>query len=118
MPLDANNLQEIDEFSQEINCHMIILLKESEQGNVIVRSREKDRFHDKKISTSELVEHILKLNQDNFEPMNRIESKAHTTERADHERHDVNVTVNFVFETTDKYSSNYKRRYEHQVGTY
>lgn len=61
---------------------------------------------------------ILKNNQESYNDLNlqcsnlvRSESKALTSER----EHEFNRVINILFETTDKCSSNLKRRFEHQV---
>lgn len=116
--IDAANLEEVDEQCIELNCQHVVLLKESEKGSVIIRSRERDRFHDKKVSWLKMCEYMLEIvNQDNhaefvssLSNLSRNESKVLSSEQ-----HESYTNLNIVFETLEKFSSNMKRRHEHQV---
>lgn len=41
--IDSNSLDEIEEQSRELNVTHSIILKENEQGSVLIRSWERDR---------------------------------------------------------------------------
>lgn len=123
--LDITNLQDVDETCLELNCPHIILMKDSEDRNVIVRSREKDRFNDKKVLVNDVVDllaKVAKISQkesrdcvsDQLYPFNnlvRSESKVSNAEK----EHECNSTLIVIFETLEKLAANLKRRYENQV---
>lgn len=115
--IEANNIEEIQEQCSELKVPHVIMLKDSEQGSVRVRSWERDRFQEKTFSTTELTENMQRLlkswnenHQEQTVPLSRSESKS--GEKQEHS-HDVNVNVIFV--TVEKLSANARRRYDNQV---
>ncbi|XP_054261632.1 eIF-2-alpha kinase GCN2-like isoform X1 [Macrosteles quadrilineatus] len=110
--LDSNqNLEEIQNFAQELCVPHIVMLKDTDPGFVRIRTLNKDRFQEKRVSQSECVEHLVRLSQTSESVSNslsRSESKTSTVIT------DTPV-VNVSFLIGEKLSSTMKRRYESQV---
>lgn len=115
--IEANNMEEIQEQCNELKVPHVIMLKDSEQGSVRVRSWERDRFQEKTVNVADLTENmqkILKNWNDNGhnEQLVRSESKSGCAEKQEH-GHEANVNVIFV--TNEKLSANARRRYDNQI---
>lgn len=117
--IEANNMEEIQEQCNELKVSHVVMLKDTEQGTVRVRSWEKDRFQEKTFTVAELTENmqrILKTWNENGHgeqaQLLRSESKSSYSEKQEH-GHDANVNVLFV--TNEKLSANARRRYDNQI---
>ncbi|KAG5896432.1 hypothetical protein JTB14_022511 [Gonioctena quinquepunctata] len=112
--IESTNIEEIQEQVNDLKVNHIVMLKDNEHGVVRVRSWDKDRFQEKSFATSELIENMQRIikswNEGGHENMplsvlSRSESKTHLQE--------ANVDVLYV--TTDKISSNSRRKYDNQI---
>lgn len=115
--IEANNMEEIQEQCNELNVPHVVMLKDSEQGTVRIRSWERDRFQEKTVIIAELPENIQRIlkswnENGHYEQLMRSESKSGCMEKQEH-GHDANVNVIFV--TNEKLSANARRRYDNQI---
>lgn len=145
--IETSNNVEVQEQLLELGVSVAIILKDDDQGLVRVRRWDKgskerydwfffyykqiiiivclisyDKFQEKLYTTSDLVENIQKMLRrndsvtDNVQAPNvlsRSDSKTSYAEKADSE-----PVVDIMFVTSDRVSSNARRRYENQVGIY
>lgn len=115
--IEANNMEEIQEQCNELKVPHVVMLKDTEQGTVRVRSWERDRFQEKTFNVGELTENMQRIlkswnengNSEQQMSLSRSESKTSYMEHA----HDANVNVIFV--TNEKLSANARRRYDNQI---
>ncbi|XP_046402509.1 eIF-2-alpha kinase GCN2 [Ischnura elegans] len=56
----VQNVEDIQDYCQDLGIPHIVILKDTETGAVRVSTWEKDRYNERKINISELVEHLLK----------------------------------------------------------
>lgn len=110
--IEANNIEEIQEQCSELKVAHVVMLKDTEQGTVRVRSWERDRFQEKTFNIAELAENmqrILKSWNENGGceqqmALLRSESKTNYGEHA-----------HVIFVTNEKLSANARRRYDNQI---
>ncbi|CAH0391950.1 unnamed protein product [Bemisia tabaci] len=101
----VSSLEEVQAKCSEMNVRHIVMLKESEPGSVRIRTRIKDRFQEKKVSISELVECFSR---------DKIESNTVIRhERAMSTSDSIHVNVTFILE--EKLNTSTRRRYENQI---
>ncbi|XP_056630081.1 eIF-2-alpha kinase GCN2 [Diorhabda sublineata] len=114
------NLDEIRDKANDLHVTHIVLLKDNEQGMVKLSSWEKDRFQEKSLSTSELVEHLQRVirarnesNTDNSQVnvLSRSESRSYYSSERNQHNQEADVDVLLV----DKKASNARKRYENQI---
>ncbi|RZC35247.1 Pkinase, RWD and/or tRNA-synt His domain containing protein [Asbolus verrucosus] len=120
--IEATNNEEIQEQCGELKVPHVVMLKDSDQGTVRVRSWERDRFQEKTFKMHELVENMQKIIKNwkegcqEFIPVtgtiSRSDSKSSYGEKNEH-NHEANVTVLFV--TAEKLSANVRKRYDIQI---
>ncbi|CAG9763995.1 unnamed protein product [Ceutorhynchus assimilis] len=124
--IEASNTVEVQEQLMELGVSYAIILKDNDQGLVRIRSWDKDsresfdRFQEKLYTTSELVENMQKIlknrsdsigeNTQSSSLLTRSESKTSYSERNESE-----AVVDILLVTTEKLSSNSRRRCENQV---
>lgn len=124
--IEASNAEDMQELCSELHVPHFVILNDSEHGVVRVRSWEMDRFHEQKISASDLVNTLkykLKVRTESASDQNcapyaygRSDSKSSYTYAEKCEHNHENVTnVLFVTEDDDKLSANTRKRYENQV---
>ncbi|XP_077285683.1 eukaryotic translation initiation factor 2 alpha kinase Gcn2 isoform X2 [Arctopsyche grandis] len=125
--IETVNLDEIQDICRDFSTTHIIIVTESEQGMVRVRSWERDRFQERKVATSDIVYYMQQLvktwNEDsenisnvgsntfNNIQMSKSESKINDFERQNSSM--PNVSVNFI--TPEKLAANTRRRFENQI---
>ncbi|CAH1116543.1 unnamed protein product [Phaedon cochleariae] len=115
--IETTNIEEIQEQLNELKVTHVVILKDNEQGTVRIRSWNKERFQEKSLPTSELVENLQRIlrnwndsYQENGPPsfLTRSESKSSG-------EHLQEANVDIVFVTIEKLSSNARKRYENQI---
>ncbi|XP_044265056.1 eIF-2-alpha kinase GCN2 [Tribolium madens] len=117
--IEATNIEEIQEQCGELRVPHVVMLKDSEQGTVRVRSWERDRFQEKTVKVPELVETMLRIIKCWKEGAQEVVPVTGTVFRSDSKsgyeknEHEANVAVLFV--TVDKLSANARRRYDIQI---
>ncbi|XP_075532445.1 eukaryotic translation initiation factor 2 alpha kinase Gcn2 [Dermacentor variabilis] len=95
-----DGIEEASSFCRENFVPHLALLKEAEPGYLRLRSLEKDRFTEKRLSVSELCE---------------LFEKTPPTEPARQEVNSSGPTLRIVFSVAEKVSTSNRRRYESQI---
>lgn len=117
-------MEEIQEQCNELNVRHIIILKDTEQGVCRVHTREKDRFQDKRVNVTEVVDFFQRLIKSRTENssesytnpiISRSESRVSTGDREHMACNNPTVTVNFVTSEGGKLAANTRKRWENQV---
>lgn len=110
------SLEEIQDYCQENLVPHIVMLKDIETGTLRVRSWEKERFQERKVSVSGLVEFLQQLLKSSGETaeMNNMLTRSEC-KMASADPVGGNPLVNFNFLTVEKYPTNIRKRYEVQM---
>ncbi|KAJ4436658.1 hypothetical protein ANN_16789 [Periplaneta americana] len=114
------SLEEIQSYCQENLIQHIVMLKDIETGTLRVRSWEKERFQEKKVNTSDLVEYLQRMLKSSSEltdsnnMLTKSESKPQSTDPASSPSVG-NPLLNFSFVTVEKYPTNTRKRFEAQM---
>ncbi|XP_034249523.1 eIF-2-alpha kinase GCN2 isoform X2 [Thrips palmi] len=136
-----NTEQDIEEYCQEMEVPLMIMLKEGDTNSLHVRSWEKDRLQEKKVLRSELVEYLqraLRSSRDQIEgvgsaqSLQRQESKtqaggdshsfahnhahshrhSHSSETHVHQHHPM-MNINFL--SSERMAASSRKRYQTQI---
>lgn len=100
----VKTMEEIQTYCQDMGILFVVILKESEPGFARVRSLTTDRFSDKKIPYSELMEYIRRTKNKSTNELGTISSFVK-----------VRDTPLITFILTEKLNPGVKRRYENQI---
>ncbi|XP_073990603.1 eIF-2-alpha kinase GCN2-like isoform X5 [Rhodnius prolixus] len=100
----VETMEEIQTYCQEMGILFVVILKETEPGFARVRSLAADRFSDKKIPYSELMEYIRRMKNKSNNDLGTISSMVKVRD---------SPLITFIL--TEKLNPGAKRRYENQV---
>lgn len=121
--LETSNYKEIEEIREELKVPNVIMFKDADPDTVILRSLEKDRFQEKSLTISELIEELqrlLKRTNNSFQEnlntkqdvnLARLDNKI---ERS----HSNEPWVSIIFAKTEKLPTNLRKRHENQISSH
>ncbi|XP_066996679.1 eIF-2-alpha kinase GCN2 [Anabrus simplex] len=114
---NAQTLEEVQHYCREMSVTHIVMLKDTEAGVLRVRSLEKDRFQERKVNSSELVDCLLRLirSSNDASESNPVLLRAESKVYSSSEIPAGSPLVNFSILTSGKPNANTRRRYENQA---
>ncbi|CAH0551983.1 unnamed protein product [Brassicogethes aeneus] len=116
--IESTNLEEIHEEVNELKVPHIVILKDNEQGVVLLQSWERDRLQESIIATSKLVKELqqtLKVWQDKGHENNQCVPICRSESKVSYSESLQEPTVDVLFVTEEKLSSNARKRYDNQI---
>ncbi|XP_034940000.1 eIF-2-alpha kinase GCN2 [Chelonus insularis] len=114
--LDFSTTEEILDYCRENSIPHVIILKSNEKGNFRLQSWERDRFNERKISMTDIAEHLQRQTDTPLPALNRSESKINAiNETSISSNNPVNVNFNFVLSEREKLSASGRRSYKNSM---
>ncbi|KAK0164782.1 hypothetical protein PV328_003359 [Microctonus aethiopoides] len=108
--LDFSTTVEILDYARENSVSQVITLKTDEKGYVRLQSWVGDRFQERKISISEITDHLQRQTENRLPILNRSESKTiANVETPMSSTNLVNININFVLSEKEKMSGNLRK---------
>lgn len=114
--LDLSTTEEVSDYCRENSITHVVMLKCGEKGSLRVQSWERDRFQERRINISELVDYLQRQTENSLPILNRSESKVSaSTEPPLSSNTPVNVNINFVLSERDKISGSGRRSFKNTM---
>ena len=114
--LELSTNKDVYEYCHENLIPHIIILKSSEKESLRVFSWERDRFQERNINCSELMEYMQRQTDIALPALNRSDSKISTNIDASvSSNNPVNVNINFVLSERDKISGSGRRSFKNTM---
>lgn len=114
--LDLSTTEEVLEYCRENSITYVVMLKCGEKGNLRVQTWERDRYQERKINSSEILDYLQRQSENLLPSLNRSESKISTnTETPVTSHNPVNVNISFVLSERDKISGSGRRSFKNTI---